>query len=466
MQIIEILIIIVLLLWLYTLILMRWELGLYGLVAYLPFAGAVTLAMNLWQPSLIFKDILFVIPLYIAFFARVATRRESVAGFPLSVGYLMLFLALIAMVQLENPAVVNAMMGLIGLKVWLFYLPVCFVAYAFADSAERMIKLLRLLVVLSFIPAAVAFVQFSLVGHFGYQAVMQMSYGETAIQVTQGFSQFNVEQGYFGRIPSIFTFTTQFFGYSLAMLPPSYILSRTDPSPRWRHIGTLALAAAALATFISGARAAYVFTPFTLGLMFFLDRGLGGLLAAASGVALLVWTAVTVFVGAAFWSMYGFISLLFSNYATGVAYGGLVKAIRLAPLGMGTGTNTGAARYAVLDPSLFIAIENYYAKAAYELGIPGVLVVVALFLAIIVAGLRARRTTTLPAFRCCSSALLTFAIIMFLNSFKGWQIDLDPINVYYWLFAGLLLKLPVLERSKLANEYTKEYSATEVQAWN
>ena len=35
---------------------------------------------------------------------------------------------------------------------------------------------------------------------------------------------------------------------------------------------------------------------------------------------------------------------------------------------------------------------------------------------------------------------------MALNSFKGWQIDLDPINVYFWVFAGFLLKLGYLDR--------------------
>jgi hypothetical protein len=35
---------------------------------------------------------------------------------------------------------------------------------------------------------------------------------------------------------------------------------------------------------------------------------------------------------------------------------------------------------------------------------------------------------------------------MALNSFKGWQIDLDPINVYFWVFSGFLLKLGYLDK--------------------
>jgi O-antigen ligase len=183
-------------------------------------------------------------------------------------------------------------------------------------------------------------------------------------------------------------------------------------------------------------------------------------------VVVVVWIAVTVFVGATFGAMFGLISSLFSSYATDTAYGGLMQAIENAPLGMGTGTNTGAARYAVSDPSGFVGIENYYAKAAVELGIPGLLVVVGLFVVVIVAGFKAHRSIVPPVYRCCLSALLAFAIVIFLNSFKGWLIDLDPLNVYYWLFAGILLKLSVLEQAQLAVEYTEEYSLVEARTWN
>jgi hypothetical protein len=466
MQDIEILTGTVLLVCLYVLILTRWERGVYWLVAYMPFAGAVTLALHLWQPSLLFKDIFFVIPLYIAFFARMAIHRVSFASFPPSVACLMLCLAVITILQAGNSAVANVMMGLIGIKVWLLYLPLCVVAYTFADSVQRVIVLLRLMVALSFIPAIIAVLQFSFVGHFGYHATMQMSYGEAAADVTQNFGQFQVEQGSYGRIPSIFTFVTQFFGFSLAMLPACYILSRTDPSPRWRRIGTWGLAAAGLATFISGARSAYVFTPLLLGLIFFLDRGLRGIISALSGVAVLAWIAVTVLVGAAFWTMYSMIGSLFSKYATDVALGGLLQAIQLAPLGMGTGTNTGAARYALSDASVFIGIENYYAKAAVELGIPGLFVVVGLFAAITLAGFKARRTVAPPIFRCCSNAFLAFVIVISLNLFKGWLIDLDPVNVYYWLFVGVLLKISVLDRGRVEDYFIEEMLLVEAHTFN
>jgi hypothetical protein len=349
--------------------------------------------------------------------------------------------------------VANPIMALIGLKVWLFYLPLCLVAYAFVDSFQRMLGLFRLFVVLSFIPAIVAFVEIVMVHQFGYLTAMQMVYGTAASQVTQGFSFFRLGEGSFGRIPSVFTFETQFFGYSLAMLIPAYVLWRADPSPRWRRLGSFALLAAALDTFLSGSRGAYLFTPLTLALAFLFDQGVAGLLAAICGTAVLAWTAAGAIFGIALWHMYGVVGGLFSNYARSAAYGGLMQAIAAAPLGMGTGTNTGAARYALADPDAFTGIENYYAKAAYELGMPGLLVVAGLFLTIIFISLKARRRMLTPDVRSSVNALLAFLVAIFLSSFKGWQVDLDPVNVYYWLFAGVLLKLPILEESLLWQQW-------------
>jgi hypothetical protein len=213
------------------------------------------------------------------------------------------------------------------------------------------------------------------------------------------------------------------------------------------------LLAAALDTLLSGSRGAYIFTPLILTLVFLFDRGVAGLLAAICGAAVLTWTTAGAIFGIALWHMYGVVGGLFSDYARSAAYGGLVQAIAAAPLGMGTGTNTGAARYALADPDAFIGIENYYAKAAYELGIPGLLVVAGLFLTIIFISLKARRKMLTPNLRCGANALLAFLVAIFLISFKGWQIDLDPVNVYYWLFAGILLKVPILEKNLLWRQW-------------
>src|SRR5215469_13067001 len=123
-----------LLLWLYVFIIARWRRGFCFLMAYVPFAGAVTLALHLWPPSLLFKDIFLVVPTYVGFIGEWTTKRDLLRGFPRSIIFLMLCLVILTVIQTGNVGMQNLLMAFIGLKVWLFYIPLAFVAYAYVDT--------------------------------------------------------------------------------------------------------------------------------------------------------------------------------------------------------------------------------------------------------------------------------------------------------------------------------------------
>lgn len=72
------------------------------------------------------------------------------------------------------------------------------------------------------------------------------------------------------------------------------------------------------------------------------------------------------------------------------------------------------------------------------------MLILALFGALIWQGFRIRRRVQDPALRPYAAALLAFFVTIALNSFKGWLMDLDPINVNFWVFAGVMAKLPEL----------------------
>jgi hypothetical protein len=147
--------------------------------------------------------------------------------------------------------------------------------------------------------------------------------------------------------------------------------------------------------------------------------------------------------------LYSMVKELFVHYSDNIAKQGLLDAIRNSPLGTGTGMNTGPARYAFSTPDSFTGIENYYAKAVVELGIPGLMVVTGLFLSVIGHGYDIQARLRDPGLKSCSSAFLAYLVIIALSSFKGWQIDLDPVNVYFWMFAGFMLKLKYLDQREL-----------------
>ena len=421
----------------------RWQRGIVLLLVYMPFAGAVTLSLYPSPLPVLFKDFFFVIPAYLAFLLS-RKRRVSRVSVPRSIVLAMLALAALVFVQSFNPGVANWMVAAIGAKVWLFYLPLPFLAFAMVKSREDLVSLLRLMIAIAWVPCCIGIVQWIASMIFGYQATMTAFYGAAAEGATQDFAAFDVG-GTFFRIPSTFTFAAQYFGYALAMIVPAYALMKMDPSIRWRRFAVVTFWLVILASFMSGARAAYLFVPILLGLIYLLEGKFIGVVKIAFMLPAALIAAMYI-AGIDPIRMFDMMVELFLNYSDQIARKGLLDALAAAPLGMGTGMNTGAARYAFGDPNSFIAIENYYAKAAYELGIFGLVIVATLFLVLMIHGYGIHRRIQNPGLRSCSAAILAFIVTMALNSFKGWQIDLDPINVYFWVFAGFLLKLGYLDR--------------------
>ena len=408
----------------------------------MPFAGAVTLLLYPSTLPLLFKDIFFVIPAYLSYFFH-WLNGGLILHIPKLIIVIMLSLVSIVFFQIFNPSVVNWMVALIGVKVWLFYLPIIFLAFSMLKSQGDLIKLCRLLVIIAWAPCLIGIAQWAFSMTIGYETTMQAFYGAAAAQATQEFALFEVG-GTFFRIPSTFSFVTQYFGYTLAMIVPAYILKEIELSIAWRKFANISFAVIILASFLSGARAAYLFVPLLLVLIYLIKGNGRGLINMMFFMPSILLVALYI-AGIDPINMFGLIFELIIHYADEIVYKGLVDSIQDSPLGMGTGMNTGAARFAVLDPSVLSGVENYYAKAVIELGISGLILVVGLFLSLIIYGHSTFRRLKDKGLRSAAAAILAFIITIVLNSFKGWQIDLDPINVYFWFFAGILLKLKCLD---------------------
>lgn len=420
----------------------RWQRGIFLLLAYIPFAGVVTLSLYPSSLPMVFKDIVFVIPAYLSFFLAKRVKSRQVRIPPL-IGGIMIALAVVVLSQMFNPGVANWVVAAIGAKVWLFYLPMLFLAFAMIESQDDMVKILRLMVVIAWVPCTVGIAQWLGSMQFGYEETMETFYGEAAKGATQNFARMEAGGTYF-RIPATFSFVAQYFGYTLAMIVPAYALMRLDVSPNWRRFSTCTFALVIVASFLSGARAAFLFVPLLLALTALLDGRASGMTVMAIASPILLFVGLYIG-GIDPFAMYNMVSELTLTYADEIAYGGLVEALQSTWLGVGTGMNTGAARYGFAEYETFIGIENYYAKAFYELGIGGFGIVVGLFLSIIIHGYNIHRHIHGKEMKSVSAAILAFIITMSLNSFKGWLIDLDPINVYFWIFAGFIFKLKYLD---------------------
>lgn len=434
-----------------TMSLLKWRWGIYGLLLYLPFAGVPVLAMYpATRVTLLLKDFLFVIPAYIGFFAACIVRKKPIS-FPEAPIFPLAALAVLVVFHSFNPALPNRLVGLIGLRVWLFYVPLFFLGYHLVDSKEELLRVLRLMIWVAAVPAAIGVIEAILI-YRGYADLVYTLYGPAASAVTQGFAQTVFQGGGFlRRIPSTFTFVTQYYAFTMSMAAVGYGLWRVEGVQGRRSVRIgFTFGLIVLAALLSGSRAPFTMIPLLLLLIFVLGPKSRVFFQGWAVVGLMF--LVTLYIlGTRLVSVLSVSVGLARQYVYSTALGGFQRALNITWMGLGTGIDTGPARYAYADTAQFLAVggtwyESWYVKTVLELGLPGFVVILLLFFTLIRRSYLNHIRLKDPVLRNVSAALLGFLLWNMLYFLKAQLIDIDPINVYFWLFLGMLMKLPILER--------------------
>jgi len=471
----------------------RWTRGLYAMVCYIPVAGIISLKLYtaVWTKELL--DFLFIMPAYISFIVHPDVWRRVKLQIPRIALVCMGTLVVLVLIEAFNPHILNWRVAAIGIKVWLFYLPLMVLGYYWIETEKQLVRLLRLLVVLAWIPTLVGFVEFVGSHWFGYRPFMTLFYGPMADAATQGFVFFSLGDGTLIRIPSTFAFSTQYMNYLTAMTTFSYAHMRSESASGWKLFGSLSFYWILLATYLSGSRAAFVITPLLVIALCLYDRPGLRSIPKVVGSLVLIYFALklpTLVLSAKQWTQQQSNSIntlrqnttftqhsqmpvtktkseftptppketadinfhiwsrmmksLIVDHGYNVGYLNISSAFHGSLIGKGVGMNTGAARYAVPDPSKLSGFENYYAKTYVELGVLGFSVIVLLLGSIWISGFRIYWNLSDGPSRQMAAAIGAFLATFILYNFKGVMIDFDPINVYFWLMAGLLFKLPLL----------------------
>jgi hypothetical protein len=437
---------------------LNWRWSVYALLLYLPVSGIPIIALYPHtQPAVLAKDFLFVIPCYVGFIVEAILRRRKVF-FPGAPTVMLVALALLVIVQAFNPVVPNVLVALIGVKVWLLYLPLIYVGYQLVQSREDLWRLLTLLAVPAVIPCVIGIVEALLI-YSGHSSTVYSWYGSAASAATQGFFTYNLGTvgANLSRVPSTFSFA-QYYLYTIAMIAIVYAWLR-GPLRDSAHVnwGWALLVLVTSASLLSGSRGAFFLAPGLLILIMILDRVGGVRLVILIGSLILAFVVALTLIGAQLGPT------LSSAAADGRSNGGIVfswipQALHLTLTGLGTGLDTGAARYAFPGESTGtvyqiiggVWLETWWVKVMIELGLPGLAVVIALLTNVIGGGLRRHFRIMDPQLRSVSAALLAVLIWNIVYAVKAQNMDLDPMDVYFWLFVGLLARVYALDRATTA----------------
>lgn len=439
------------LLTIWLLIMHRWQLGMWMLLLYLPFAGGIALMLRPNPAGPLLKDLLFVIPMIVVFF-MMHTRDLNRVRIPPVLTVLIVAFGALVLVQVFNPALSKMTIGIVGIKVWLLYIPLAYMVNTMLRTPDDLVRLMRIGIVPAVIPCVLGILQFGICATIGYEEGMKFFYGSNAKAATQNFTSFEMGTEFF-RIPSTFSYVTQYSGYCLMMIVVIYILMSIETDMRWRLYCRVLLAVVIIAGILSGARSNFLFVPLLLVTILFLDAKLSRMASGLIfGPVIIIGTMQVA--GLDPLHVVSETAYLVGSYGNELVLPDLIRGMSENPFGKGTGMNTGPAVNLLsgFEAARAKLIEGYYAKTVIELGFLGLLLLVLLIFGLILYGLQVRRSLRDPMARSCAAAIIAFIIVMALHSFKGWQVDLDPINVWYWLFVGILFRLPHLNFREIAEQ--------------
>jgi hypothetical protein len=430
----------------------NWRISYLILLAYLPYSGVASIILfpNTGAAALL-KDVALVVPVYFGFIAYLARTKRPLNPTGTSTWYLAL-LAVVVLVQAFNPSLPDFLVPLVGIRVWLLYVPLVYVTAHFVRFEKRGLEtILRVLVVSSLPVAALGLLQ-ALLLTAGLDQLAYAAYGQAAAAITQDFAAFEIGTGTVRRVASTLPFAGQYFGFTLGAIATSYAfwrLPRLQRPPS--RFALVALCVSILAALTSGSRGAFLLVP-TLLLLTALFEGLRLNRFVGQGVLVVgALAAATASFGVSAADLLTHLAATAALETQFLVIDGLGRALPFSAIGLGTGADTSAARY-VQDSGLLVVntfgnvwFENWYLKALVELGIVGLVALALLIVGIVRLArfvLISGTQGSVPAngrVRGVAAPMAAFLLLVLLYNLKGAFVDLDPINVEFWVVLGMLL---------------------------
>lgn len=443
--------------------------ALWAFLIYVPFGGTVVYAVAGGNALFQLAKDGFYIPAAITLFQECKRKRQPFL-IPEKLKLPLIFLLALCVLTL---LVVNGaqqfapkkegqpiILGLMGLKVLLGYLPLISCGYYLIRNKKELLFLTRMHLVLAIICCALGFVQYYFLSSGRCLGTRGMS-GEALFKATLearclvgGALVFSPEVGMI-RLPGTFVSPWHWAWFLIANAFMTFATAFSDPSPLWRMSGLIGIAGVFVNAVISGQRIALALVPVVLIILLVLTGQLANLkrfIPIAGGLGVLGAVAAAMFPSIIQERVQSFVDRWNASPPTEfIAAQAQSKAGEQEGIfGAGLGRATNSAR-AFGEVEL---IETYYPKLIHEIGPLGVLAFLALVTTLTFVTFKAYRSVKEKNLRSFGASFWVFVLIISYNTY-WYPLDTDPVCVYYWFFAGVILRLPDIdkqEREKLEAE--------------
>ncbi|TVQ44602.1 MAG: hypothetical protein EA365_09840 [Gloeocapsa sp. DLM2.Bin57] len=444
------------------------RLGLWLLLLYLPFAGTVVYAFDAsfdakdgyivyhsfsWLLHLI-KDF-FYIPalLYIVINTKIITKffkqylKLGLVIFVIIASCLLTFL-------LVNIPENTVLMGLVGLKVFLGYIPLILCGYYLIRNTDDLLIVSRLHISLIIICCLLGLVQYLLLINNicpGNSDLLPPANSQPSLQarcLVGGSLLYNPEWGLI-RLPGTFVAPWQWGWFLIANSFLAFGGYLIEKEIKWRCLSIIGMVLLILATLVSRQRVAILLIPLILVTLFFCTGKYQNKIWLKLGLFMLIFLTLEYF-NLPEESLANFLNRWEYSPPQDFIVSQFQWLIRQAPglLGKGLGTTDSAARHW----GRIYLVEIFPVKVIYEIGILGWTVWMILVSYISRLTYLAYNSAQISAWRSWGMCIWLFILLI---SYNLWYYPLvvDPVNVYYWFFIGVLLKLPQIRNNNYGSNH-------------
>lgn len=346
------------------------------------------------------------------------------------------------------------LMGILGLKVFLGYIPLIFCAYYLIHSKKELLFLSRMFTVLAIMCCSLAFIQYMML-KTGRCAGTQFREGVALFKASLdarcfvgGSLLYSPQVGQI-RLPGTFVAPWQWGWFLISNAFFSFATAFSDPSGRWRSVGLAGMASVFVLAVVSGQRIALALVPTVTVILMVLTGQVTNLkrfLPILGGLGLLLGIAATAFPEV----VQERIDSLIGRWEAAPADDFILHQfaftwhrLRGSLIGLGLGRATNSAR--VFGKTSLV--ETWFPKVMHEVGPLGLLAFLIFVTAITVLTFKAYRSVKNKDLRSIGASYWVFILFISYQTYY-YPLDVDPVAVYYWLMTGIILKLPEINRQE------------------
>lgn len=437
------------------------RLALYAFIIYVPFAGTVIYALG-GSPILQLGKDIFYIPALIGVYQFCRKNRLPII-LPQQIKPPLIFLLIIVSITALVTNVPDQfaggegnsapiIMALWSAKIIFGYIPLVACIYYLIRNKEDLVFLLRLQAVLILVASGLGLLQY-LALKTGYCAGTQglgeeMFRASLSARCLVGGSLLYSPQVDQIRLPGTFVAPWQWGWFLISSAFFSFGTTFSDRSAVWRTVGLVSLVAVMVMAVVSGQRIALVLVPIVVGLLTVLTGQVANLKRFIP-IGVILGIIVSYLVVNNPGVIETRIDSLVSRWEASPPQAFIMEQFsqvwneQEGIFGHGVGRATNSAR----KFGKTTLLETYHPKIIYELGPIGLIAVLAVYTTLTVVTFRVYRNTKDKNLRSYAASMWVFILFISYSPYY-YPLDVDPVGVYYWLAAGIVLKIPELERQE------------------